>query len=125
MSESLLDENLLRSGAHSHHSHHLTKSKKKNGDKLSTAELLLIYLINIGLIALTGWIIYYIFFHKKGNTEGEKCSRNEDCAAEHYCGGDNQCHKGTNGKAEGATCTESGDCELGLKCSAGKCSKAT
>lgn len=92
---------------------------------LSTAELIGIGLLIILILALIAWAIYYFFFHKKGNTEGEKCSHQNDCAAEHYCGGDNQCHMGANGKSKGATCANSGDCELGLKCTSKKCSTAS
>ena len=93
--------------------------------KLSTAELIGIGLLIIIVLSLIVWAIYGLFFHKKGNTEGEKCSHQNDCAAEHFCGGDNQCHKGANGKAEGAICANSGDCELGLKCTSKKCTKVS
>ena len=94
-----------------------------------SGEILVLYIQAIGsgilLLALIAYAIWLLFFKNKGNTEGEKCSKQDDCAAEHYCGGDNQCHMGVNGKDEGATCANSGDCKLGLKCKSKKCIKAT
>ncbi len=57
--------------------------------------------------------------------EGDSCTKNDDCTPDLYCGGDMKCHIGSNGKSEGANCSTTGDCELGLKCVNSRCVKNT
>ena len=52
---------------------------------------------------------------KKDNQENEPCLSGKECAAKHYCGGDNKCHSGV-GREKGQNCDRSTECLTGLKC---------
>lgn len=68
------------------------------------------------LIVISAIVIAYLLTRKSGNTEGEKCQKNEDCAAGHFCGGDFKCHTGSNGVGESGFCEITSQCEVNLVC---------
>ncbi len=78
-------------------------------------QLLWSILITIGIVAARNNMKH----------EGDSCTKNDDCTPDLYCGGDMVCHLGPNGKLEGANCSTTGDCELGLKCVNSKCIKSS
>ncbi len=81
--------------------------------------LIVIVVIIIGILALVS------HNRKHGNTKGETCTANKDCAKDHFCSGDKTCQEGVNGKDIGQTCSSSKECEVDLGCSSGKCQLLT
>lgn len=79
----------------------------------------------IVVIVVAAALIYYFFLKKKGGKTGDKCTSNTDCASQHYCGGDGTCHEGQAGRPSGSKCTDSEQCEYGLKCVSDKCTSST
>jgi len=70
----------------------------------------------ISLIAFLIWI--WVLSAAIGKRECDICNppKNEDCGKDLYCGGDARCHKGSNGKAKGADCSDTSECDFGLTC---------
>ena len=95
-------------------------STKPSG-KSNTVEYVILGIVILVALVAAGYLIWQFAFQKNGNTTGETCSGNDDCAAKHYCGGDGRCHAGTAGGGAGTTCTDSADCMLGLTCTLNKC----
>ncbi len=78
-------------------------------------EVILWVLLGIVVLSLIIWVIF-LLGSSHGNTEGEPCQREDDCAGGHYCGGDFRCHVGPKGVGEGGKCELTRDCEVGLVC---------
>lgn len=91
---------------------------------MKTTEYIILGIVVLISLIAAGFLIWNFAFRKHGNTQGESCKSNADCAAKHYCGGDGKCQAGTSGGASGTDCTVNSDCAVGLACVNDKCSSS-
>mgnify|MGYP005850193667 CR=1 FL=1 len=77
--------------------------------------ILIIILILASLVAI-GYLVYYFWFVSKGAAEGQPCGITQVCAPKLFCSGANTCQSGAKGVASGGSCTNSNQCDFGLKC---------
>lgn len=87
-------------------------------------EVILWVILGLIVLALVIWVIF-LLGSSHGNTEGEPCQREDDCASGHFCGGDFKCHSGPKGISEGGKCELTKDCEVSLVCTKDLCVNPT
>ena len=83
---------------------------------MTTGEFFLTVLITIIILAIVIFIIWRFVVSHRASETGQFCNTDDDCVAGNYCGGGNVCVRGSSGKKQGAICTVSTDCEVGLAC---------
>ncbi len=78
-------------------------------------------IITIAIIIITLVILLLIGSSSKAGSTNQSCNKEKPCQANHYCGGDNLCHPGVEGKHRGEPCTEDRECQVGISCIGNNC----